>query len=104
MGTFVMANSTQQNIKQVALKLNSALSYQDVIQYLDLKWTTPIDKTLKRMKAIDKALGGIAKNMPAILIAGSNGKSLTAHFTAKLLKEEGLKAGVLSSPHILNYN
>jgi len=99
-----MVNSTQQNIKQGALKLNSPMNYHDVIQYLDLKWTTPIDKTLKRMKAIDKALGGIAKNMPTILIAGSNGKSLTAHFTAKLLKEEGVKAGILSSPHILSYN
>jgi folylpolyglutamate synthase/dihydrofolate synthase len=99
-----MVNSTQQNTKQSTLKLNSPLNYHDVIQYLDLKWAIPVDKTLKRMKAIDKALGGIAKNIPTILIAGSNGKSLTAHFTAKLLKEEGIRAGILSSPHILNYN
>lgn len=99
-----MVNSTQQNIKQGALKLNSPLNYHDVIQYLDLRWSTPVDKTLKRMKAIDKALGGLTKNLPTILIAGSNGKSLTAHFTAKLLKEEGISTGILSSPHILSYN
>lgn len=98
-----MVNSAQQNIKQ-DLKLNSPLNYHEVIQYLEQKWSTPVDKSLKRMKAIDKALGNIAKNMPTILVAGSNGKSLTAHFAAKLLKEEGVNAGVLSSPHIINYN
>ena len=36
--------------------------------------------------------------------AGSNGKSITAHLTIKLLKEEGLKVGGYYSPHILAYN
>ena len=99
-----MIDNTQQINKPNTLKISQQLTYNEVIQYLDSKWTTPVDKSLKRIKAIDKALGSIAKNMPSILIAGSNGKSLTAHFTAKLLKEEGLKTGVLSSPHILNYN
>lgn len=99
-----MIDNTQQTAKGSTLKLNQVLSYNDVVEYLDSKWQIPLDKTLKRFKAIDKALGNIAKNLPTILIAGSNGKSLTAHFTAKLLKEEGINAGVLSAPHILNYN
>jgi len=99
-----MIDNTQQTTKGGVLKLNQSLSYNEVVEYLDLKWGTPLDKTLKRFKAIDKALGNLAKNVPAILVAGSNGKSLTAHFTAKLLKEEGITAGILSSPHILSYN
>lgn len=99
-----MVDNTQQTIKPAVLKTNSPLNYTDVIQYLDTKWSTPTDQSLKRMKAIDKALGNIAKNIPTILVAGSNGKSLTAHFTAKLLKEEGINAVVLSAPHIITYN
>lgn len=99
-----MINNTQQSIKKSALKLSQPLGYSEVIEYLDNKWSTPLDKTLKRFKAIDKALGNVAKTIPSILVAGSNGKSLTAYFTAKLLKEEGLNVGVLSSPHILTYN
>jgi dihydrofolate synthase/folylpolyglutamate synthase len=99
-----MIDNTRQTAKDSTLKLNQSLSYNEVVEYLDSKWSTPLDKTLKRFKAIDKSLGSLAKNLPTILIAGSNGKSLTAHFTAKLLKEEGISAGVLSSPHILSYN
>lgn len=99
-----MIDNTQQSAKSSTLKLNQLLNYNEVTEYLDSKWQIPLDKSLKRSKAIDKALGSIAKSVPAILIAGSNGKSLTAHFTAKLLKEEGINAGVLSSPHILSYN
>lgn len=99
-----MIETNQQTTKKGVLKLDRSLSYSEVIEYLDSKWSTPLDKSLKRFKAIDKALGGIAKNMSAILVAGSNGKSLTAFFTAKLLKEEGLSTGVLSAPHILTYN
>jgi folylpolyglutamate synthase/dihydrofolate synthase len=99
-----MINTNQQTAKKDSFKLGKQLGYNEVVEYLDSKWNTPLDKSLKRFKDIDKALGNIAKNTPSILIAGSNGKSLTASFTAKLLKEEGLNVGVLSSPHILTYN
>jgi len=41
--------------------------------------------------------------MRAILVAGSNGKSLTINFATKLLSCEGLKVGAYYSPHILTY-
>lgn len=80
-------------------------SYNDIVAYLDQHWTTGDQQsTLTRMAQLDQALGHIAKKTPAILIAGSNGKSLTAHFTTKLLQEEGLTVGACLSPHILTYN
>ena len=99
-----MIDINQQTAKKGELKLDRQLNYGEVVEYLDSRWSTAPDKSLKRMKLIDKALGCISKQVPVILVAGSNGKSLTAFFTAKLLKEEGLNVGVLSSPHILTYN
>lgn len=90
--------------KSDSLKLEKILTYTEVIEYLDSKWTVTPDKSLKRFKAINLALNLISKTTPSILIAGINGKSLTADFTTKLLKEEGLSVGTLSSPHILTYN
>lgn len=100
-----MINTNQQtSTKKGTFKVGKQLSYSEVVEYLDSKWSTPLDKSLKKFKAIDKALGNIAKTVQTILVAGSNGKSLTANFTAKLLKEEGLNTGVMYSPHILTYN
>ena len=100
-----MLNSNKQPQKKAtSLKLDKQLSYNEVIEYLESKWSVAPDKTLKRFKAIDTALGQISKVTPSILVTGTNGKSLTTDFAAKLLKEEGLNVGTLSSPHILTYN
>ena len=48
--------------------------------------------------------GRISKKIDTILVSGTNGKSLTLHFAAKLLKEEGFKVGLSYSNHILTYN
>lgn len=80
-------------------------SYGEVVEFLNKHWVETQDpKSAERTKKLDKALGSPSEKTPAILIAGTNGKSLTAHFTAKLLKEEGLIVGTLYAPHILTYN
>lgn len=81
-------------------------SYGDIVAYLNDRWQKPTrdEATLVRMKQLDKALGGIANKTHAIIIAGTNGKSLTAHFTSKLLRSEGLNVGTFYAPHILTYN
>ena len=80
-------------------------SYNEIIEFLDRNWKTNTqDKELICMKQLDKAFGGLSKKLNTILIAGTNGKSLTLHFASKLLKEEGLSVGTFSSPHIMTYN
>lgn len=91
------AQSTAANTKQ--------RSYNEVVDYLDTHWTSECsEKNLAGMKMLDKALGNISQKVPTILVTGINGKSLTAHFVGKLLKEEGLSIGTFYSPHILTYN
>ena len=98
----------KETIKQPA-KSTTALgkqrSYNEIIEFLDKHWTTNTqDKALSCIKKLDQALGNIAKKLPTILVTGTNGKSLTINFTAKLLKEEGLRVGTFYAPHILTYN
>ena len=80
-------------------------SYSEVIEYLNEHWyMNHSSKTLDRVKQLDAALGYPSQKVPALLVAGTNGKSITIHLAAKLLREEGLKVGTFSSPHLLSYN
>src|SRR5579864_8734362 len=80
-------------------------SYNEVVDYLEAHWSTNrADTTLTGLKQLDKALGSPSQKVPTIVIAGTNGKSLTAHFTTRLLREEGLTVGTFYTPHILTYN
>lgn len=91
--------------KNTSLPLGKSRSYSEVVEFLNKHWTATTDqKSAERIKKLDKVLGSPAQKVPTILVAGTNGKSLTAHFTSKLLKEEGLVVGTLYAPHILTYN
>ncbi len=80
-------------------------SYGEIIEYLDSHWSSEFkDTSLACMKKLDKTFGNLSQKFHNIFISGTNGKSLTAHFTNRLLKEEGLSVGTFFSPHILNYN
>ncbi len=95
--------------KQLGSKETAALSkqrsYNEVIEFLDAHWqTNKQDKNLSVMKKLDQALGNPSQKTTTVLVAGTNGKSLTINFTAQLLREEGLKVGSFYAPHILTYN
>jgi folylpolyglutamate synthase/dihydropteroate synthase len=81
-------------------------NYQEIIEFLDSRWATQArtEKNLIAFKKLDKALGEPSSAFQKIVIGGTNGKTLTAHFTAKLLEQEGLTVGAFASPHILTYN
>lgn len=95
--------------RQVGTKDTSALSkqrsYNEIIEFLDLHWQTNInDKNLSVIKKLDQALATPSQKLNTVLVAGTNGKSLTLNFSAQLLREEGLKVGTFYAPHILTYN
>jgi dihydrofolate synthase/folylpolyglutamate synthase len=88
----------------VAVPPKKIRSYQEIVQYLNEHWLTPQSKSLVRVKELDAVLGSPSKKVSALLVAGTNGKSITIGLAAKLLREEGLKVGTFTSPHILTYN
>src|SRR5579872_898667 len=94
--------------KQSAIKdavASKQYSYGELIEYLDTHWVNDFkDTSLSCIKNLDKSFGNISQKLSSIFIAGTNGKSLTAHFTTRLLKEEGLSVGTFYTPHILTYN
>ena len=100
-----MMDTFRQTLTKGILGAGKQRTYAEIIDFLDKRWSVQQDKhTIERMKALDTALGNPSQKIPTILIAGTNGRSLTVHFTTKLLQAEGIKVGALYSPHVLTYN
>ncbi len=80
-------------------------SYGEIVEFLDKNWSADLqDASLSTIKKLDKEFGNPSQKLQTIVIAGTNGKSLTAHYAMHLLKEEGLTVGTFLAPHILTYN
>ena len=58
---------------------------------------------LERMSAFDEALGHPSRAFHAIHIAGTNGKGSVANMLASALSACGLRTGLFTSPHILDF-
>ena len=80
-------------------------SYAEIVEFIDTNWQTNLqDTALTQLAQLDQAFGSVSKKVPTIVVGGTNGKSLTIGFTAKLLREENLTVGTFTTPHILTYN
>ncbi|CAN5192734.1 folylpolyglutamate synthase/dihydrofolate synthase family protein [soil metagenome] len=98
-------NTNKQLNTKDSVALAKQRSYNEVIEFLDAHWTSNLtDKNLSVMKKLDQAFANPSQKLNTILVAGTNGKSLTINFAAQLLREEGLKVGTFYAPHILTYN
>jgi dihydrofolate synthase/folylpolyglutamate synthase len=97
-------NPTKQSQKERVVP-GKQRSYSEIIDFLDSHWQTNLgDKTFSCIKKLDQAFGSLSQKLNTILISGTNGKSLTAHFATKLFLQEGLTVGTFLSPHLLTYN
>lgn len=80
-------------------------SYSEITEFLDKHWSSDLrDTSLNCIKKLDKAFGTPSQKLRTVIITGTNGKSLTAHYSMHLLREEGLSVGAFFAPHILTYN
>ena len=59
---------------------------------------------LERTKSLLSACNNPQKDLPAIQITGTNGKGSTSAMIANIYKCAGLKAGLFTSPHLINLN
>lgn len=101
-----MKNTTVSiNPTSSSIAINKQRTYGEIIQFLDTHWNiNTTDFEHQAITAIDKALGYPSKKIKGVAISGSNGKSITLDFTAKILAHEELKVGAFYAPHILTYN
>ena len=58
---------------------------------------------LERMEAFDRFLGYPSRQFKSIHIAGTNGKGSVANLVASALQSCGLRTGLFTSPHILDF-
>jgi dihydrofolate synthase/folylpolyglutamate synthase len=97
-------NTNKQLSTKETVALGKQRSYNEIVEFLDANWqTNTADKNLAVMKKLDQAFSNPSK-LNCVLVAGTNGKSLTINYAAQLLREEGLKVGTFYAPHILTYN
>ncbi|CAK14542.1 bifunctional tetrahydrofolate synthase/dihydrofolate synthase [Pseudomonas entomophila] len=79
-------------------------SLGDWLAYLEQLHPSAIDMGLERSQQVLARLG-LGKLAPRVVtVTGTNGKGSTCAFVATLLRAQGLKVGVYSSPHLLRYN
>lgn len=72
--------------------------------YLEQLHPSAIDMGLERSAAVARRLDLQRPAPRVITVTGTNGKGSTCAFLARLLRAQGLKVGVYSSPHLLRYN
>ncbi|MFB4393109.1 MULTISPECIES: bifunctional tetrahydrofolate synthase/dihydrofolate synthase [unclassified Pseudomonas] len=82
----------------------SQRSLGEWLAYLEQLHPSAIDMGLERSQQVLARLG-LGRLAPRVVtVTGTNGKGSTCAFVAALLRAQGLKVGVYSSPHLLRYN
>jgi len=86
------------------------MNYEETLQFLynQLPAYHRIGKAayksnLSNTVAFDKYLGTPHNNYKTIHIGGTNGKGSVSHMTASILMEAGLKTGLYTSPHLIDF-
>ncbi|MBA1202173.1 bifunctional tetrahydrofolate synthase/dihydrofolate synthase [Pseudomonas capeferrum] len=74
------------------------------LAYLEQLHPSAIDMGLARSQQVFERLGPGRLAPRVVTVTGTNGKGSTCAFMASLLRAQGLKVGVYSSPHLLRYN
>ena len=73
------------------------------LSYLETLHPRSIDLGLERVATVAKALG-LDNHPRTITVAGTNGKGSCVATTDALLRVQGLRTGVYTSPHLIRYN
>ncbi len=70
---------------------------------LEKAYPVAIELGLERVAHVRDALG-LKLAFPVILVGGTNGKGSTCAFLESILRAQGYKTGLYTSPHLLRYN
>src|SRR4051812_49350935 len=77
--------------------------YPGLLARLDGLRTLGVDLGLDRVRRALSALGSPERRLPAVQIAGTNGKGSTAALTEAVLRAAGLRTGLYTSPHLARF-
>ena len=77
-------------------------NFQEFAAHLDGLGLFRMDLTLERMRAFVRSLDA-SPRLPAIQVVGTNGKGSTSTFLAGLAQAHGLRTGLYTSPHFVDF-
>lgn len=80
------------------------MNYNEALEYIHGTKKFGSKLGLENIKMLLKLLGDPHKGLKVIHIAGTNGKGSTASFIENILKEEGYKVGLYTSPYLERFN
>ena len=60
-----------------------------------------LEPSLDRIQAVMELLGDPQRTYPSIHITGTNGKTSTSRMIESILRAYGLRAGLMTSPHLV---
>lgn len=80
------------------------MKIQEIINNLESREGKRKSYDFSRMRALLEELSNPHKNMKYIHIAGTNGKGSTSNFVYNMLKAQGYKVGLYTSPHLERYS
>lgn len=72
------------------------------LAWLDQLQGSGIRPGLSRMRELLRALGNPHRDVPAIIVAGTNGKGSTSAMLASILNASGRRTGHYTSPHLID--
>ncbi len=85
-------------------KISEEGGYRETLDYLFGLQRFGIKLGLENISALLKEFGNPHQSFPSIHIAGTNGKGSTAAFLAFILRQSGLRTGLYTSPHLINFS
>lgn len=78
------------------------MNYSEALSYLEEVRENGTKLSLSNIKKIIENLPFSLSKIKFIQVAGTNGKGSTSHFITSILKSEGFKVGLFTSPHLQN--
>jgi len=81
----------------------NTISYQETLNYLFGLQRFGIKLGLTNISILLRELGNPQSGLPAVHIAGSNGKGSTAAFLTSILRQGGWRVGLYTSPHLIDF-
>ncbi len=78
-------------------------SFLDSIPKFSEEGASAADFSLNRFRKFCSSIGNPQDRFPSVHVAGSNGKGSTCSFIASVYQEAGYKAGLYTSPHLIDF-
>ncbi len=79
------------------------MNYEQSIEWMENLQSGNWNLGIKRIKELLSMLGNPQEKLKCVHIAGTNGKGSVAAFLGTIMKECGYKAGVFTSPHLVDF-